>query len=447
MTPRAREVVGVRHVRLREWQRQGPGDSEGLLAGVTLGDDAQRDRARRLTEERVLAITELRAGIDIRSFAYVGRIQLGDLVITVEPKLAAEHFLALLRYAYGLRNLRLLETVDFETSGLALQDLILQQLHAEVRELIERGLTRRYIRIAEALTSPRGRIDLNQVAASSAQLKTTLPCRHHTRSSQHLLNELLLSGLQLGTSLACDPLLKGSLHRLTRVLAELARPVALHAGIFETARRQVTRLTSSYTPALELIELLYRCSALSFGDSSDVKVSGFLFDMNRFFQALLSRFLRDHLDEYDVQEEGTLNDVLRYLPTMNPQRRKSPRPRPDFVVRKHGQVVALLDAKYRDLWERELPRDMLYQLSVYALSQPRGSTAAILYPTTATEARQAVIEIRDPVTGRAQGFVALRPVVLSRLVSALQEETGREARKLAAEFAFGREQAARRAVG
>jgi 5-methylcytosine-specific restriction endonuclease McrBC regulatory subunit McrC len=44
--------------------------------------------------------------------------------------------------------------------------LIIQQLHAEARELIERGLSRRYVETVEALASPRGRIDLNQLAAS-----------------------------------------------------------------------------------------------------------------------------------------------------------------------------------------------------------------------------------------------------------------------------------------
>ena len=72
-----------------------------------------------------------------------------------------------------------------------------------------------------------------------------------------------------------------------------------------------------------------------------------------------------------------------------------PRPRPDYAVKQGRKVVTLLDAKYRDLWEKSLLRDMLYQLSVYALRQPRSSTAAILYPTDAPIASASGGEINE----------------------------------------------------
>jgi 5-methylcytosine-specific restriction enzyme subunit McrC len=147
--------------------------------------------------------------------------------------------------------------------------------------------------------------------------------------------------------------------------------------------------------------------------------------------------LADNLRGYDVKEEYALTEMMRYLPGLNPRHRRSPTPRPDFVVKKGDTVVRLLDAKYRDLWERELPRDMLYQLAMYALSQPQPSTATILFPTMNVDATAAVVEIRDPVRPAALGYVELRPVVLGAVVDVLRRPQV-ERERFAWSLAFGR---------
>lgn len=425
----------MQHVRLFEWQRTGP---DGCLAGRQLAGVTERQLAAQLTKQRVLEIVEQRSGLAIQAYSHVGRVVVGDLTITVEPKLGQESLLRLLRYAYKLRNLRLLAPVEYENSGSLLQDLLVAQLHTEVRELLDRGLTSRYLRRQLELQSPRGRIDLAALAGRGGLVSASLPCHETVRSRDHLLHQVLIAGLSLAATMSEDAGLRLAVRRLRSRLDEITTGVALSETVIDRAFCQLNRLTAAYEPALQLVRLLYRSQCLTFEDSADgLRLPGFLFDMNRFFQALIGRFLCEFLPDYQVHEEHTLRDMMRYLPNGNPKRRLAPKPRPDFMISKGKTVMALLDAKYRDLWERELPRGMLYQLAIYAMSQPKGATAAILYPTVEEAARESMIEIADPVDGKGRAYVALRPVVLSKLAATVEGGAEREGRELADQLLWG----------
>ncbi len=422
------------HVRLREWQVCGPDTPP--LRGMDLGTTATRDLARRLTEQSVLDVEELREGLRIGARAHVGRVQLGDLVVTVEPKIGTSELLALLRYAYRLRDLRLFDGADFAHTGQLLQDLLAAQLLAEVTELVDRGLAKKYVARSEDLASPRGRLDFSALARRGPIVSAVLTCRHHHRATNHHLNRVTRAGVELACRIVQDGNLRRALRRLGNRLGSEIDGLRLDLESLARARRELNRLTAAYGPAVRLTELLHACAAVSLDGLATTPLPGFLFDMNRFFQTLIGTFLEEHLSGYEVGQEHGLTEMMRYLPGLNPGRRRSPTPRPDFVVKRGGKVLGLLDAKYRDLWERELPRDMLYQLAIYALSQPKASTATILFPTVDASATRAVVEIVDPVGSGSLGFVELRPVILPHLVAALAGSTD-EREALASRLAFG----------
>ena len=432
-------------IQLTEWEIRQPKHGSPLW-GIDLSEG--RAVAEKLRQRRQLEVLELVQGVEIRALSWVGRVELGELTVTIQPKIPGAPFLQLLRYAYGLRQLSVWDRARYGPERETFQDLIARQLLSEVEELIARGLHRDYRRETGELAVPRGRIDFQRYVMAGGRGRAALPCVHHPRTRETILNRVLLAGTSIAARATSDVELRGKLRRLGEAL-DMGGPAAkLNWDMLERARRSIDRRTRAYEPALNLIGLLVEGFGISLEDGArSVRLPGFLFDMNRFFQALLSRFLHENLQGYSVRDERRLKGMFAFAPLGNPQNRRAPTPRPDFVIISGNKIAAILDAKYRDLWECSLPRDMLYQLGMYALSRSDPNRlAAILYPTLEGGAVDQTIVLNEPLGGAEKARIVLRPVELLELeglVSASRSTNrDRECAALARRLAFGRESAA-----
>lgn len=433
--------MGGLNVSLSEWETIRP-ERGNVLADRKLDNDANRELAERLAKTGSIEVLELARGLEIRATSFVGRLSFGELIITIRPKLSGAPFLNLLRYAYGLRHLNLYERLDYDSQKWTFQDLVVHQLAAEVTELLARGIHREYERLQADLAVPRGRIEFQRLVGNPHRSSAVLPCVHYPRTENTLLNQVILAGLVHAARLTTNIDLRAHLSRLVKNLAETVSIKKLNQTLVGDAQISLDRRTRAYRSALRIIALLLRNEGISLeGETDRVRLPGFLFDMNRFFQALISRFLHDHLEGLEVQDEYRLSELFCYDSERNPRKRRAPVQKPDFVIRRGQEVEAILDAKYRDLWEKPLPREMLYQLALYALGQNRGERrAVILYPTLAPEATEQAILLREPSTAVQQAQVILRPVKLLELEQLVRENDWKSKKQsvaLARQLSFG----------
>lgn len=421
----------ARAVTLAEWSSCGFEENEALRDLDLAPADSQLAEA--LTKSERLKVVEHRRGLRLQATSFVGRIGLGDLVVTIEPKIARHALLRLLEYAYDLGDLHLFKDARYGANDVVLVDVIVQTLLREVERLRERGLHRTYTRVSEDLATPRGAIDMRSLVSRVTNGTALLPCVHHPRDDDHLLNRVLKAGLLLGAHVAFDGAIRVAARRSAATLEKIAT-VSVSSALLARARRALDRRVVHYAPMLNLVEILLGGNSLDLDEEDQcVEVPGFLFDMNRFWQALLGRLLRESLPDAEIVEDRALREAFRYADGFGHPTFRAPTARPDFVVRRGGRCMAVLDAKYRDLWKKNLPSSMLYQLAVYAAARGSGRTAAILYPAPSAEAREVRVEVCSLGVGTSERpVVALRPVHVERLVAAIdggdgaRREWGRE---------------------
>jgi len=406
-------------VQLTEWDEVGP-EQYPALAEQTLVENVSSQPLVDALRNR-LDIRRSYHGLEITSTSYVGRVDVGRLRIAVLPKLPAMPLARLLRYAYGLRDLETIEETRAPTTRHGLHDLLIAMLANEVEELLHRGPARRYVPLTDNTDSPRGRILINQVVRNGGVTEARLPCRYFDRHVNWHLNQILRAGLEAAAQMTDDRDLRRRVHQLAAGFGHVEPKTRLLGDDIDRAERGLTRLTEANAPALSIIRLLHAMLGLAFEPESPLsRIRGFLFDMNGFFQRLLSRFLHDNLASARIEDEWAIRNIFAYAVDANPRQRRAPAPRPDFALFSGNTLRGFLDAKYRDIWDRDFPAAWLYQLSMYALASPV-RVSVMLYASMSAEARDEQVDVRSPIHGATNGSAAviIRPVPLQRLATLL----------------------------
>ncbi len=132
------------------------------------------------------------------------------------------------------------------------------------------------------------------MALDGGSATATLPCLHHPRIENTLLNRVLMAGLRLAETMASVVELRRESWRLASLMDEQVSSTRLDGIVLDRATRYMNRLTTAYSPALSIIRLLVEAQGVVLeGQTNTTTLPGFLFDMNAFFSgARLALFAR-----------------------------------------------------------------------------------------------------------------------------------------------------------
>lgn len=314
-----------------------------------------------LTVEEVEAIGKLGiatpartavAGVwDIAATSKIGVARIGDLQVSVRPKIAIDRLIFLMGYAQSPSFWRD-QHVHLEPE----QDLFSAIADAFSRlsvKALEQGLLYGYRTIEDTLPVLRGRVRVAEQMGRRFGRMIPLEVRYDEFSVDIAENRILLMAIHRLLRL---PGISHTAHRaLLRLRLQLADVSTTPRGS-DLPRWQPSRLNIRYQPALRFAELILAANSFEQRIGS-LEVTGFVFDMWRVFEDFVCVALREALTPYGGKPE------LQYRTHLDDE--DAIPMRPDFVWSAGGQVRVVADAKYKAEKPAGFPQADLYQLLAY----------------------------------------------------------------------------------
>jgi 5-methylcytosine-specific restriction enzyme subunit McrC len=341
------------------------------LADLT--DAAGVDRERLTTALTGLVDVEAtwdRQRVLIRPGPMVGTIVIGRLRVNVRPRLAAAEMATLIRYALG--GTAGWQRSQVATAKVGLDELVCGVLADELTRVRNVGLSRQYVNRREPLPVLRGRPDFVGSFPWNDRGQTVVTCRYHELTCDVLDNQLVRAALERATLMDVTVATRRRLLEHRQAWAELAslRPVGREE--FAAARARYTRLTEHYRLAHNLAELIVlgQRPAELYADAT-TPTGGLSLNMAWLFERFVARLVNDRLRPRGLVVRAQESDAGALVDRDGYRYRTV---RPDLVVYRRDVPIAVIDAKYKELWQatddgtpvRRIGNDDLYQLFFYA---------------------------------------------------------------------------------
>jgi 5-methylcytosine-specific restriction enzyme subunit McrC len=317
--------------------------------------------ARLLSVPKLLTLTpyEPRSGIySVRPGSVVGTLVWPELRVLIKPKVELENVFFLLGFRGGLAQWTE-KAFPYESDWDFLR-AIAWAFRAEMERGLRYGISRSYEEKSEVLAGFRGRLDVGRQITAWQDRPFPVECRFVEYSEDSLLNRVLRAANT--RLLAAEGMSLDLVRSLHYIAGELSMVDEVYFPPSQVPQVTFTRLNAHWEPAFRLARLILSGETLR--DETGTTVgTAFTVDMNVLFE----KFVEEVVAEEAWRSGWELEPQFRVRLTERVPMK------PDLVLLRHGEPVAVADAKYVEL-DGGWPNANVYQLLAYciALGLPRG---------------------------------------------------------------------------
>ena len=294
----------------------------------------------------------------------VGALDIGDLSVSIQPKLPIGRVLYLASYAMGAVKFRD-ERFDFRAQPTLVEALVPALTRAAGRAFA-RGLLHGYRTEEDALQTVRGRIRVADQLRRRFDIPLPVEVRYDDFTDDVLANRLVKAAAHRLGKLR----LRRSKSRLDlgSIVATLDNVSLVEFPPNAVPEVKFDRLNEHYREVVTLARLILRHMAIETTRGA-VRANGFLMDMNEIFQEFVTRALREELK---LSERTFPSD--KRLPRLHLDENRQVRLKPDLSWWNGPTCTFVGDAKYKRVKDTHVPNADLYQLLAYttALDLPGG---------------------------------------------------------------------------
>ena len=317
----------------------------------------ERDELRKVPSLTIEPAPGVEGAYHLTSGSTIGALEIGNLSVSILPKLDISRVLFLASYAMGAFKLQDMKDFNFKDAP-SLVEVLSLALAAAARRAFASGLLHGYRTEEEAMHTVRGRVRITEQIRRRFGVPLPLEVRYDEFTDDIMANRLVkAAAARLGRMRVRSLQSRAGLRWVSARLENVSLVEFPANAVSEVA---FDRLNAHYREVVALSRLVLQHTSFEIGRGGN-RAPGFLMDMNVVFQEFVTQALREafHVSERTFRADD-------YIPHVTLDEAGRVLLKPDLSWWDGQTCTFVGDAKYKRIKDERVPNADLYQLLAYA---------------------------------------------------------------------------------